>query len=75
MEICDRDLRKEIDTRRSSNNPFTLKEIINVFFELICSVSEIHVNKIIHCDIKPMNILINKAGQIKLTDFGISSLV
>lgn len=31
--------------------------------------------KIIHRDIKPQNILVNKKGEIKITDFGISSTI
>jgi serine/threonine protein kinase len=40
--------------------------------ELACALQYIHNNDIIHCDIKPANILFRKDGSLVLTDFGIA---
>lgn len=41
--------------------------------ELICALEYLHINGYIHKDIKPENIMIDKNGHIKLTDFDLSS--
>ena len=40
--------------------------------ELICALEYLHINGYIHKDIKPENIMIDKNGHIKLTDFDLS---
>lgn len=42
----------------------------------ICEALEhAHKHKIIHCDIKPHNIILTKEGRVKVTDFGIARAV
>jgi serine/threonine protein kinase len=43
--------------------------------ELILSVESVHKLKCIHRDLKPDNILINKEGHLKLSDFGLSKKI
>ena len=42
--------------------------------ELILSIEEIHKLDCIRRDIKPDNVLIDKAGHIKLSDFGLAKI-
>ena len=45
-------------------------------FQKVCdALSFAHQNLIVHCDIKPLNILVSDEGQPKLLDFGISTLL
>ncbi|MBL4630989.1 MAG: serine/threonine protein kinase [Paraglaciecola sp.] len=45
-------------------------------FQKVCeALSFAHQNLIVHCDIKPLNILVSNEGQPKLLDFGISTLL
>ena len=51
-----------------------LKTALQIGALLADAVGAIHDHHIIHKDIKPHNILINRAtGQVKLTDFGVAS--
>ena len=40
--------------------------------QLTSAISHAHQNHIIHRDIKPHNILIDRNGNVKITDFGIA---
>lgn len=47
-------------------------EIIEIFIKILKVFEKIHKNNIIHCDIKPENILINENREIRIIDFGLS---
>lgn len=49
--------------------PETAAQII---LRVLAAVSHAHQNGVIHRDIKPQNILIDKDGAVKVTDFGIA---
>jgi len=50
---------------------FTVEETRLYIAELLLAVNSIHEINYIHRDIKPDNILIDKDGHLKLTDFGL----
>lgn len=50
-----------------------LKEKVIYMIKILECVGKLHDNGIIHCDLKPSNIMITKEGTIKIVDFGISS--
>lgn len=44
-------------------------------FQMVCeAVAAAHRQLVIHCDIKPSNVLVNSDGQAMLLDFGIAQL-
>ncbi|MEQ9414268.1 MAG: serine/threonine-protein kinase, partial [Cyclobacteriaceae bacterium] len=54
---------------------FNLSKRLKIFQQIAESVDYAHSRLILHLDIKPSNILVNKSGQISLLDFGISSAI
>ena len=48
------------------------KIIENIIIQICLGLKEIHNQKIIHGDLKPENIFINKNNEIKIVNFGIS---
>ncbi|TWT94005.1 serine/threonine-protein kinase [Stieleria varia] len=45
---------------------------IDIFEQLLSGVAHAHQQGIIHCDIKPENVLLFKDGAVRLADFGIA---
>lgn len=52
----------------------SLKKRIEQFAELAAIVHQAHIHGVIHCDLKPGNILVDQKEQLKLLDFGIAQL-
>lgn len=48
---------------------------INLLIQVIEAVIHAHRQLVVHCDIKPANILVNTDGQVRLVDFGIAGLL
>jgi eukaryotic-like serine/threonine-protein kinase len=48
------------------------REYLRVLWQIACGLSDIHAAGIIHRDIKPGNIRLDREGVIKILDFGLS---
>lgn len=52
----------------------TLVQKLDLLQQLSAGLAAAHKNDVIHCDLKPSNILVNDQGHLKITDFGIALL-
>ena len=55
-----------------SGKPFTEKETIRIAWQMVEALQFIHGKRMLHLDIKPSNIMIDKMGEATLIDFGAS---
>lgn len=53
----------------------SIADRVRVFKQVLEGVSFAHRQLVVHCDIKPSNILVDQNGQVKLIDFGIAALI
>lgn len=57
---------------RVANHPLTVREAVDVGIAMANAISFGHGKGILHCDIKPANILVSDADSPMLSDFGIA---
>ena len=54
--------------------PLPLAEVLEITSQICAGLSKAHEAGIVHRDIKPQNIIINKEVQVKILDFGLAKL-
>src|SRR5699024_643843 len=54
------------------NSPIRVEEALNIMKQITSAISRAHQSNLVHRDIKPQNILLDKQGNVKVTDFGIA---
>lgn len=58
-----------------NDNKLGVDERIELFLDMASAVSYAHQNFIMHCDLKPANILVTNHGIVKVIDFGIAKIL
>lgn len=57
---------------RLGGRPVAEEEAIDWTIQLCEAVDHAHGRGVVHCDLKPANILIDRCGRIRVTDFGLA---
>merc|ERR1711879_299752 len=70
FEFLDYDLKKYID---AIDTPMDPRLIQSYMYQLVCGINYCHAHRVIHRDLKPGNLLIDKNGSMKIADFGTCS--
>ncbi|GMH50991.1 hypothetical protein TL16_g00921 [Triparma laevis f. inornata] len=63
------------NARTNSCNPLTDLQVWDVTRQIMKGLKYLHDNDIVHGDIKPQNLLVDKDFVIKIADFGISKMI
>jgi len=71
MEFCEQGSLRDLLLREENLSP---NKTLKIALKVSRGLEYIHSMKLIHRDVKSMNILINSEGNIKITDFGTSAI-
>ncbi len=66
---------KTLKDKIRSEAPLPAQQAVEIAVQIGKALEHAHANDIVHCDIKPHNILMTKEGQVKVTDFGLARAV
>jgi len=69
FEYLDQDLKQYLDECRGEISEANMKSFL---YQLFKGVAFCHNKRVLHRDLKPQNLLINRKGELKLADFGLA---
>ena len=69
FEYLDQDLKKYLDVCEGGLEEGIMKSFL---YQLLRGVAYCHHHRVLHRDLKPQNLLINREGELKLADFGLA---
>jgi len=70
FEFLDQDLKKYLDS--FGDNGLDSRTTKSFLQQLLHGICHCHENRVLHRDLKPQNLLINREGELKLADFGLA---
>ena len=76
MEYCDGgDLSQFIEKNKQNNKLLEENLIWNIFLKITIGLASLHKSKILHRDLKSLNIFLTKNLDIKIGDFGVAKIL
>ena len=65
---------QSLEKRVHKEGPLPINDVVSYLRQSAKALQHAHQRNMIHCDIKPDNLLLNQDGQIKILDMGIAKL-
>lgn len=65
----------DLETMLDKENKLNIAAALRFFGQILSALAFAHSHKVIHRDIRPSNILIDEKNNVKITDFGTSTLM
>ena len=50
----------------------TLDDFRRIAAQVLTGLEYLHEEKVVHCDVKPQNVMVAENGKVKITDYGIA---
>eukprot|EP00744_Colponema_vietnamica_P002587 GILI01004031.1.p1 GENE.GILI01004031.1~~GILI01004031.1.p1 ORF type:complete len:307 (+),score=71.25 GILI01004031.1:108-1028(+) len=72
FEFLDQDLKRYMD---NSSGPLSAPLVKSIMYQIINGIAFCHSHRVLHRDLKPHNLLIDRSGYVKVADFGLARCV
>ena len=75
ISLCEYINGMTLDMRVEYYQPFDIRSAKDILCQICDGLSQLHINGIVHRDIKPGNVMITDEGTVKIIDYSISRLI
>ena len=75
ISLCEYINGMTLDMRIEYYQPFDIRSAKDILCQICDGLSQLHINGIVHRDIKPGNVMITDDGTVKIIDYSISRLI